>query len=446
MLLPCSLSPSRLTESPRSAIIKLITRCAGWKSEGEKTMAVFKCKMCDANLEVLEGTAITRCEYCGTAQTVSFFDDRRAALYRRANQLRMQSEFDKAAGIFEAIIAENPQDAESYWGLCLCKYGIEYVDDPRTGRKIPTCHRTSYDHIQADANFNLAVGYAEPTIAEFYRQEAQRIDALQQSILSTARGAASYDVFICYKESDESGQRTKDSVLAQDIYDALTAQGYRVFFARVTLDDKLGQEYEPYIFSALQSAKVMLALGTRPEHFQAVWVRNEWSRFLHLMREDRSKVLIPCYCDMNPYEMPPEFKNIQGQDMGQIGFMQDLVHGLRKIIQPGAGRFSNPGYDYAGQYGGMPQQNPWNQAPAGFYGQPGSGYSTRKKWIAILLALVAGGFGGHDFYLGDYKIGVIKVIVSIISCGAISWVWSFIDFLLLVAGKKKTDAEGRLLR
>ena len=47
-----------------------------------------------------------------------------------------------------------------------------------------------------------------------------------------------------------------DSVIAQDVYDALTEKGYRVFFSRITLEDKLGTEYEPYIFAALNSAKV----------------------------------------------------------------------------------------------------------------------------------------------------------------------------------------------
>ncbi len=407
-------------------------------------MAVFKCKMCDANLDIMDGVTIAKCEYCGTAQTITFHDDRRSVLYRRANQLRMASEFDKAAGVFEAIIAEYPQDAESYWGLCLCKYGIEYVDDPRTGKKIPTCHRASYENIQSDSNFRLAVGYAEPTIANFYEQEAVRIDRLQQSILSIANRATPYDIFICYKETDEFGARTKDSVMAQDMYDALTAQGYRVFFARITLDDKLGEQYEPYIFSALQSAKVMLVLGTRPEHFNAVWVKNEWSRFLHLMREDRSKVLIPCYCDMDPYQMPPEFKNIQGQDMGEIGFVQDLVRGIQKIILPRSG----------GQYGNVFQQSQYNQQTYYDYRQQwDSNYqsidgatSTRSRSLAIILAFVGGSIGVHDFYLGNTKIGIIKVIISLFSCGALSWAWSIIDAVLLICGKTKTDAQGKFLK
>ena len=68
-----------------------------------------------------------------------------------------------------------------------------------------------------------------------------------------------------------------------------------MFFSRITLEDKLGQQYEPYIFAALNSAKVMLVIGSKREYFDAVWVKNEWSRFLALMKKDRSKLLIPCY-------------------------------------------------------------------------------------------------------------------------------------------------------
>ena len=126
--------------------------------------------------------------------------------------------------------------------------------------------------------------------------------------------------------------RTHDSVLAQDVYDALTAKGLKVFFSRITLEDKLGRQYEPYIFAALNSAKVMLAIGTKYEYFQAVWVKNEWSRFMRLAAKDRSKVLIPCFRDMDPYDLPDEFKGLQAQDLGKLGAVQDLVRGVGKLL------------------------------------------------------------------------------------------------------------------
>ena len=296
-------------------------------------MAVFKCKMCGGDLEIVNGESVCECEYCGTKQTIPTTDSEKLTnLYNRANRLRFNNEFDKAAGIFENITAEYPEEAEAYWGLCLCKYGIEYVDDPTTAKKIPTCHRTSLESIFDDSNFELAQEYADSVAQRLYREEAKEIDRLQKAILDIAKNEKPYDIFICYKETAPDGQRTKDSVMAQDIYDALIAKGYKVFFARITLEDKLGQEYEPYIFAALSSAKIMLSVGTSYENFNAVWVKNEWSRYLSLMKTDKSKVLIPCYCDIDAYDMPQEFKNLQGQDMGKVGFIQDLVRGVGKIV------------------------------------------------------------------------------------------------------------------
>ena len=296
-------------------------------------MTIFKCKMCGGDLEITPGSTVCECEYCGTTQTVPTADnDKKMNLFNRANRLRFANEFDKAAGVFESIVSEFPEEAEAYWGLCLCKYGIEYVDDPATAKKIPTCHRTSYDSIFDDSNFDMAQEYADVVARKVYRDEAKEIDRLQKSILEIAKNEEPFDIFICYKETGNDGQRTIDSVLAQDIYDNLTEKGYKVFFARITLEDKLGQEYEPYIFSALSSAKVMLVIGTDYEYFNAVWVKNEWSRFLDMMKTDKKKTLIPCYKDIDAYDIPGEFRHLQAQDMGKVGFMQDLVRGIGKII------------------------------------------------------------------------------------------------------------------
>ena len=296
-------------------------------------MAVFKCKMCGGDLNITEADKVVECEYCGTTQTVPSADnEKKMTLFNRANRLRLNNEFDKAAALYEQLIAEFPEEAEAYWGLCLCNWGIEYVDDPATGEKKPTCHRASFESLMKDENYLLAMEYADVTAQRVYRREAQEIDRLNDAILSVSRNEKPYDVFICYKETDENGMRTHDSVLAQDVYDALTAKGLKVFFSRITLEDKLGRQYEPYIFAALNSAKVMLAIGTKYEHFHAVWVKNEWSRFLRLAAKDRSKVLIPCFRDMDPYDLPDEFKGLQAQDLGKLGAVQDLVRGVGKLL------------------------------------------------------------------------------------------------------------------
>ncbi len=296
-------------------------------------MAIIKCKMCGGDLNVVEDATVAECEYCGTKQTVPKVDDeKKLTLFARAGRLLRACEFDKAAGVFETIVADFPDEAEAYWGLVLCKYGIEYVDDPATGKKIPTCHRSSFDSVLDDANFEQACENTDAVARRVYRDEARAIEDLRQAILQVSGKEEPYDVFISYKETDANGERTLDSVIAQDIYKELTGEGYRVFFSRISLEDKLGTEYEPYIFAALNSAKVMLVVGTDYENLDSVWVKNEWSRFLKLIAKGEKKTLIPVFKNMDAYDMPKEFAKLSAQDMGKVGAMQDLVRGVEKIV------------------------------------------------------------------------------------------------------------------
>lgn len=295
-------------------------------------MTFFKCKMCGGDLQILPGSTIAECEHCGGIQTLPKLDDEKIArLYDRANHFRRNNEFDKAIGIYEDILNENPEDAESYWSLVLCKYGIEYVEDPATKQRIPTVNRAQYTAIYDDDNYKSALKYADISQKLVYQQEAKQINEIQKGILDISQREEPFDVFICYKETDENGQRTRDSVTANELYHELTEEGFKVFFSRTTLEDKLGEAYEPYIFAALNSAKVMVVLGSKPEYFNAVWVKNEWSRYLSLIKAGQKKTLIPAYKDMDPYDLPQEFAHLQAQDMSKLGFMPDLIRGIRKL-------------------------------------------------------------------------------------------------------------------
>ncbi len=298
-------------------------------------MPVFKCKMCGGQLNIVGDERVVECEYCGSSQSLPSFDnEKKIALFNRANNLRFNQQFDKAAGIYESIVAEFPDEAEAYWGLCLCKYGIEYVDDPHTKKKIPTCHRTCTTSILDDNDYQLAYENADLSAQIVCREEAKLIDSIQKKIHQVIAKEEPYDIFICYKETDEvTRMRTEDSGIAQDIYTELVKDGYKVFFSRVTLRDKAGAEYEPYIYSALSSAKVMLAIGTRFEYYEAVWVRNEWSRYLNMMKDDPQKQFIACYKNIEPsVDFPKEFGNLQALNMGDVTFFKNLLTNVRNAI------------------------------------------------------------------------------------------------------------------
>ena len=290
--------------------------------------------MCGGTLEIQPGESVAVCDSCGSKQTIpNLSDERRANLYDRANHFRRANEFDKAMGIYEQILNEDNNDAEAHWSVVLCRYGIEYVEDPATHKRVPTVNRTQYTSILSDEDYKAALRLADGYQRDVYQTEAKAIDEIQKGILAISQREEPFDVFISYKETDAAGRRTPDSVLATDLYHQLTKEGFKVFLSRITLEDKLGQEYEPYIFAALNSAKVMVVVGTKPEYFNAVWVKNEWSRYLALIRSGEKKTLIPAYRDMDPYDLPDEFSHLMAQDMSKLGFMQDLIRGIKKLTE-----------------------------------------------------------------------------------------------------------------
>ena len=296
-------------------------------------MTVLKCKVCGGQIVVDAQHSVAVCEYCGVKQSLPMFSDNSAQLlYDRGNHYLQNNEYDKAENIFNQLLAINHDKSELYWNLILCKYGVTYVCDPATGKYIPTCNRTHYQSVFNDENYQKALKLAVPEKAALYKSDAKTIDNIQKGILTVSKKEKPFDIFISYKETDANGNRTKDSLVAQSLYEKLTEAGYKVFFSRITLEDKIGTEYEPYIYAALYSSKVMLAIGSCKENFEAVWVKNEWSRFLNLRQNDASKTLIPLYFYMSQYELPKEFSILQPQDMDTEQFDKELLRGIKKLI------------------------------------------------------------------------------------------------------------------
>lgn len=296
-------------------------------------MMIFKCKICGGELNIERGQSIVECEYCGVKQTLPrFFDENVRLMYDRANNYLLHNEFDKAENIYNQILYTDKEDADAYWSLVLCKYGITYVKDPKTEKYVPTCNRTYYSSIFDDENYKKAIKYANEEKKALFEADAKTIDDIQHSIIAISRKEKPFDIFISYKETGANGGRTKDSIAAQDLYEKLTSEGYKVFFSRITLEDKIGTEYEPYIYAALASSKVMITICSSRENIEAVWVKNEWSRFLAFAQKDITKTILPLYFDMDNTDLPDEFAHLPSYDMRAEGFEQDLIRGIKKLI------------------------------------------------------------------------------------------------------------------
>ena len=183
-------------------------------------MLMFKCKMCGGDIQAEVGAAFGTCDSCGVTSTLPKANEEKIVnLFNRANHFRRLNEFDKALAVYENILNEDSTSAEAHWCIVLCRYGIEYVEDPKTHERVPTCHRTQFASILSDADYLAAIENASDGYAKsLYEAEAKKINEIQKGILAIANQEEPYDIFICYKETTDGGSRTKDSTIAQDVY------------------------------------------------------------------------------------------------------------------------------------------------------------------------------------------------------------------------------------
>ena len=65
----------------------------------------------------------------------------------------------------------------------------------------------------------------------------------------------------------------------------------------------------------------------------------------------------------------------------------------------------------------------------------------KSKMAAGLLGIFLGGWGVHNFYLGNTGRGVAQIIVTIVTCG-VGALWGLIEGIKILCGSINTDAKG----
>lgn len=302
-------------------------------NDKENANGGLKCKMCGSNLDIEDSITVCKCEKCGTSQTVpDIEDDKELKLFERAGRLRFNCDFDKAAGIYNTITDSYPEEAEGYWGLILCKYGIEYADNA-SGKKVPVCHRISYDSVMDDEDFELVMENSDSESRAIFREEAKIIEENRKKYIQIAESEQPYDIYISYRAKDDNGDKTAVSEIAGHLYNKLTSARYRVFLSEAALKGKKQSDCEPYIYSALNSANVMLALGTSYDDYNNVWVKNEWNRYLEIAEKNKNKCLIPCYKDVDEYDIPKEFAGLKVCQLGNDDTFNNIMAEIANVVK-----------------------------------------------------------------------------------------------------------------
>ena len=298
-------------------------------------MNTFKCKSCGGETEKKGNVYI--CVYCQSRWEQDLENDINAVDRAGAWKSLREGDFEKAQVEFENIIGKEKTNYEAWWGKALADNHITYVNDLNENKKVPTCNNITNDVFADSTAVKNAIANAPMDIAEGYKKMAEQIDKIRVEWINLASKEPPYDVFISYKDSDkERGlTRTQDSIDAQDLYNALVAEGYKVFFSRISLRDKISEQYEPYIYNAIRTAKVMIVFGEKTEYFSSTWIKNEWSRFRTRIekKEKHKNSLVVVYKDMDPNALPVSLRSRQCMNMSDMTFLSDLNRHIARIIE-----------------------------------------------------------------------------------------------------------------
>lgn len=288
-----------------------------WKKE-------YKCCACDAVFAIEDS-------FAADAEALNDFQD--------AERLLQQNppSFDYAETQFDLIIRKFPTWSAGYWGRLRAKYCIKYEID-YNGKSVPSCYMAIYEDIRENDDYKNALRYASPELKQVYVEQALRIAEVARVWRENAK-KYNYDVFISFKETDdETHSFTRDRQEMFDLYNHLTTRGYKVFFSPVSLHqrDIYGAQSEPYIFDAIDDAKIMIVYGSKAEYFNSTWVQNEWQRYYLAIGKGMKNPgsLIVAYEGFNAIDLPNVLRKNQAIDANSKHFYNDIVELIEKFCKP----------------------------------------------------------------------------------------------------------------
>ena len=289
------------------------------------------CYQCGGDCREENGRLV--CRHCGSCRPQAVTGEEMTLLYTAFQKLRL-ADFLDAGRAFDDIIRKYPRCFQAYWGRLMARYGIKYEEDC-DGKRIPTCYAASMESVFDSSDYRNALQYADSASASVYREHAQYMERVRAEWVEKAQKEPPYDIFISYKDSDPARgcSRTEDSIAMQELYIHLTGKGYRVFFSRESLRGKVGEKYEPYIYGAISTAKVMLVYGSDPDYINSTWVKNEWTRYQKRMQagEKAPNSLIVAYKGFSPADLPLVLSSVQCMNADTPRFYSDLTDAVARI-------------------------------------------------------------------------------------------------------------------
>lgn len=298
----------------------------------EKTI-LLDCECCGGKLNKVSETQY-RCDYCGNEKFIeTILSSEVIMLLNQANALKNKGDFDGAYDVFCEIIRKDPDNVDAHMGLFYCDYGVMHVEDVESKEFIPTCNKINNKIVFENKHYLKASSLANGRIRAELKKKVNEIEEIRKKVIEIANLEKPTDIVICYKRTDGENGITKDTLVARDIYEILTEKGYNVFLAEKNLQFMAGFEFEPVIYNAIRTSKVMLVISSNLDNIMSGWTKNEWTRFIKFMEFDRAKKLIPIICEgFNASELPDSLRKFEALEIN-ANFKNSLLSSIEKCVQ-----------------------------------------------------------------------------------------------------------------
>lgn len=143
-----------------------------------------------------------------------------------------------------------------------------------------------------------------------------------------------YDVFISFKNTDENGERTEDSFIAEQVYDCFKAQGFNVFYSNKVLNEVGAAAYKNAIEEALEKSRVMVCIATKVDHLLSKWVSYERESFHNdiLSGRKNNACIVPFLKNISGLDVPRSLRNYQTFQIG-VSSVGEVVDFVKKFLR-----------------------------------------------------------------------------------------------------------------
>ena len=145
-----------------------------------------------------------------------------------------------------------------------------------------------------------------------------------KSSYSLDYGFENTEVYICCKESNVQGGRTKDSIIAEELYKKLSNHKINIFCERQSAPTLFGDDLQAANYQAIYHAKIVLLVGTTSENFD--FLLSKYNKYFG------EKTVVPVYADVRPENLPHSLSRVQALNFNSIGAETDLLHRISILL------------------------------------------------------------------------------------------------------------------